>query len=883
MNGKVPDSFLAKVHFVPNIPENLAGLSELSQNLWWTWNPKARQLFRLIDLKAWIDTKGNAVRFLRNVSQARLDEAAKDKEIIKAYKDVMKSFQTYMGAEKSWWRKHDGVEHDNTLVAYFSAEYGLHETLQIYSGGLGVLSGDHLKSSSDLGIPMVAIGLLYHDGYFQQQIDSHGQQIAHYTRQKWDDLPVFEVKTKDGQPLKIQLEFPGRLITAKVWVIHVGRVPIYAMDTDLPENMEADRSLTARLYGGDQEVRIQQEIILGMGGVKTLRALVREGIISHEPTVYHMNEGHSAFLSLERLRNYMQDDALTFAEAREVIRGSSVFTTHTPVPAGHDRFSLGLMEKYFRSYYERLGISRSEFIDIGVEPMPDGQQLFSMTILALHFASMANGVSRLHGDVSKRMMAPIWRDLPPSETPIGYITNGVHTRTWMSFDMQNLFDQYLGEHWRERLIHPDMWEEMVKAIPDEKLWETMHKLKDDLVRFIHDRLRIQHSRFGEMPGEIEKLNEVFLSDALTIGFARRFATYKRATLIFHDPDRLARIIGNPERPVQLVFSGKAHPADQGGQEFIRRIFEYAKDPAFRNRLVFLENYDMNIGRRLTSGVDVWLNNPRRPLEASGTSGMKVPINGGLNCSILDGWWPEAYELNPEVGWAIGMQKHYEDQAQQDAEDAEMLYSTIEKEIVTLFYDRDENNIPHGWIKRVKEAMKTVGPVFNTDRMVTQYTENYYKKASKRFSELSLSKYKEARAYAKRKADLVTNWNQVSLSAELACDMPSSDEMYSTPVKQPIHVKASVNLGNLTPDDVSVEIYVEEIRPKGDDLPRIHRVPMQLEKGASNGRHAYKGSFTMPESGEHGFTVRVIPNEAKLFQTHELGLVRWAQVNDPVRR
>lgn len=880
MRNVVPEKFLGRIHFTPNIPEKLIGLSQLAQNMWWTWNPKARALFRMIDLDTWITSRGNAVRFLRNVSQQKLDEAAKNKELLPHYKEVMESFEEYNKANQSWWRKRHGKDEvKDSLIAYFSAEYGLHEILQIYSGGLGVLSGDHCKSASDLGIPMVALGLLYRDGYFQQFIDQNGQQVALYQRHKWEELPVLEVRDTKGAEVKIQIDYPGRVVTAKVWVINVGRIAIYMMDTDIPENMEADRQLTSRLYGGDQEMRIQQEIMLGVGGMKVLHALNAAGILSQMPTMFHMNEGHPAFLSLERLRFYVDKEKLSIREATEVIRASSVFTTHTPVPAGHDRFPLPLVDKYFRAYYEGLQISRAEFIDFGVEPMPDGQQLFSMTILALHFAAMVNGVSRLHGDVSKKMMSPIWRDVPPSETPIDYITNGVHTRTWMSFDVQNLFDKFVGPNWRDRISHPDMWEEAVEKIPDADLWQTMGELKQALIRFIHLRLREQHSRFGEMPDQLEELDEIFTADALTIGFARRFATYKRATLIFRDPERLARIICNPERPVQLVFSGKAHPADRPGQEFIRRIIEYSKQHNFHNRLVFLENYDMNIGRRLTSGVDLWLNNPRRPYEASGTSGMKVPLNGGLNCSILDGWWPEAMRINPEVGWAIGFEKEYHDEEKQDADDAEHLYRTLEKEIVPLYHDRDKKGIPRGWIARVKESMKTCGPAFSSDRMVSEYAEKFYVRGSRRYYQLTAGGYKEARATAQKKAELRKHWSQIRLSARVVTEIASSGEMYNVLVKQPVRIRAEVFLGHIAPEDVIVEIYAEDLKAAGGSLPRVTRIPMEFENEETVDGircRVYTGALCMEESGEQGFTVRVIPGDPSLFHPHELGLVRWAQ-------
>jgi starch phosphorylase len=726
---------------------------------------------------------------------------------------------------------------------------------------------------------MVAVGLLYRDGYFQQFIDKDGQQHAIYQRQKWEELPVAEVRTAEGKEIKVHLEFPGRIVAAKLWMISVGRIPIYMLDTDLPENMEGDRALTARLYGGDQEVRIQQELLLGIGGTRALRALRKAGLLPMDPTVYHLNEGHPAFLSLERLRELMQHDGLSQAEATEVIRATSIFTTHTPVPAGHDRFPIGLVEKYFRNFYESIQLSRSEFIDFGYEPMPDGQQLFSMTILALHFSAMANGVSELHGEVSRAMMAPIWRDVPASEVPIGHITNGVHTRTWMSFDLQNLFDKYVGPNWRDAIPDPKMWAQALDNIPDAELWATKRELKAAFVRFIHTHLRDQHARFGEMPDEIEKLDEIFNAKDLTIGFARRFATYKRATLIFRDPARLARIMNDPNRPIQLVFAGKAHPADIPGQQFIRRIIEFSRQPEFRNRLVFLENYDMNIGRRMTSGVDLWLNNPRRPLEASGTSGMKVPLNAGLNCSILDGWWPEAYRVNPLVGWALGREKHYDSEDQQDAEDAEHLYRTLENEIAPLYYKVNANGIPEGWIARVKESMKTVAPRFNTDRMVSEYTERYYLWGSTRGRELVAENYAAAREYARHKAELRKNWGQTRLKARVLSTMPPGAEVYSVQVKDRVEVEAEVFLGAIPRKDVQVEIYLEDLRNGNGGLPAVDRVPMTfVREEVVDGLvwNVYKGSVERGETGDFGFTVRLVPNDPKLFHPHELGLVRWAQ-------
>ncbi len=879
MSNQSPGPYLGKIHFVPNIPERLRGLLKLSRNLWWTWNPKARELFRMIDLETWKSARGNAVRFLRDVPQARLDAAAEDSAILERHDDVMAHLSEYLTTKDTWWNRNHGAEDAKALIAYFSAEYGWHETLQTYSGGLGVLAGDHCKSASDLGLPMVAVGLLYRDGYFQQYIDENGQQVAIYESQRWEELPVREVRSKDERNVLIEVEFPGRIVTAKVWVVRVGRIRIFLLDTDVPENMESDRQLTARLYGGDQETRIQQEILLGIGGIRALRKLHALGILERTPTLYHMNEGHSAFLSLERMRDYIRE-GLKLHEAVEVIRSSSLFTTHTPVPAGHDRFPVPLMEKYFRSYYESIPMSRAEFLDFGLEPLANGQQLFSMTILALHTSSMANGVSQLHSEVSRKMMAPIFRDVPPSETPIDHVSNGVHTRTWMSFEMQNLFDRFIGEQWRERIMDREMWEQAVEEIPDDLLWETKSVLKGVLVRFIHERLRQQHYRHGERSEQLDALESIFTTEALTIGFARRFATYKRATLLFHNMERLARILRNPDRPVQIVFSGKAHPADKPGQDFIRRIFELSKLPEFHNSLVFLENYDMNVGRRLTSGVDLWLNTPRRPNEASGTSGMKVPLNAGLNCSILDGWWPEAYRENPATGWAIGYEKEYQDEEQQDEEDADHLYRVLERQIVPVYYNRDERGIPREWLRRVKEAMKIVGPVFSTDRMVSEYADKYYGFGSRRYQRMVADNYRVAREYAGALTELRQHWGQVRLTARVLSETPPGTDIYTSLVKEGIDVEAEVFLGTIPREDVSVEIYAEDLRTTNGSLPRVVRIPLGFVEEKTVGRQTasiYRGRLAMNESGDLGFTVRVLPNEEKFFRPQTLGLVRWAAI------
>ncbi|MCB2156165.1 alpha-glucan family phosphorylase [bacterium] len=865
LQRKVPTQFLGKLRVLPKLPAPLEGLEDLANNLWWSWNPSARALFREICPETWRRTEGNPVRFMETVSQKVLEEASKSKPILKMYDTVMKQYQGYLGDKKTWFDVTHGGK-TGTQIAYFSAEFGLHESLPIYSGGLGVLAGDHCKSASDLGLPFVGVGLLYREGYFIQDIDHDGQQRAIYKALDWRDLPVKPALDSKNEQIYVTVDLPGRVLTAKVWRVQVGRNPLYLLDTDIDKNTAEDRQLTFRLYGGGHEMRIQQEILLGIGGVRALRAL---GV---EPSIFHMNEGHSVFLGLERLREYMHNDNLAFRDAVEMVRSSTLFTTHTPVPAGNDAFPPALMEKYFRPFWESLGISRAQFLALGLDTQQDGSQLYSLTVLALNLVAMANGVSELHGHVSRAMWQHIWPDVPARENLIQHITNGVHTRTWLSIDIQELFDKYFEKNWRERLSDPKLWEQVDK-IPDEDLWNAISKLRADLMDFVHKRVTSQHARFGESPDRLREWSEIMDKDTLTIGFARRFATYKRATLIFRDRERLARILNNPERPIQLIFAGKAHPADVPGQALIRQIQEMSREPEFQGKIIFLENYDMNIGRRLTSGVDVWLNNPRRPYEASGTSGMKVPLNGGLNCSILDGWWPEAFRDNHLVGWALGEERFYDNPDQQDEADAESIYATFEHQIAKLFYKRDNKGIPREWVNRVRESMKEVAAMFSTHRMVQDYTNMYYVPAGQRHGLLVANRYERARQNAKWKEEIRTNWPSIRIHAFLE---NNGAPVHTVRVREKMELVAEVDLGPIDPDDVQVEIYMASLAETGEDeFPRAGSIPMHPEGKNDKGRYVFRGNLLEGDSGEYGYTVRVVPKHPDLIHPNELGLISWA--------
>jgi starch phosphorylase len=698
-----------------DLPKKLARLGELAYNLWWTWQPEAGRLYSQLDRAMWERLNHNPIRMLREITRARLNEVLKDKDYMDSYKRVFENFDLYTSQQDTWTNQTQPKLAQNP-IAYFSMEFGLHETLPIYSGGLGVLAGDHLKEASDLGLPLTGIGFMYAQGYFSQRISEDGWQEALNNPLKFEDLPVIQV-LEDGKPVTVSVELPDRNIALHVWEVRVGRIPLYLLDSNVEGNSDYDRILTARLYWSDLDRRIIQEVLLGIGGVRMLRAL------GAKPTVWHMNEGHAAFLTLERARELV-DAGETFESAIEKTRGQNIFTTHTPVPAGNDEFPLWLMDKYLAAIWPQLGLNREQFYDLARHQQPHGET-FSMGVLALRSSKGRNAVSELHGHVSRDMWHFLWSDKKVEDVPITHVTNGVHTANWMARRLRMLLDLHLGRNWLDRLDDSNLWDKL-DTLPNEALWEVRQHLKRKLDFYLRERVRDRWTAGGFHPVQVVSAGLLLNPYVLTIGFARRFATYKRASLILSDVERLLHVINRPNMPVQIVFAGKAHPADEPGKQLIQKIYRTVKRAETGGRLVFVEDYDMNLARYLVQGVDVWLNTPRRPLEASGTSGMKAGLNGALNFSILDGWWREAF--NGKNGWSIGEDKHTEVTDLQDQSDAQDLYNKLENELIPMYYDRDINGVPTEWVGRMKESIKTVTPQFSTRRMVKEYVEKLYSKA-----------------------------------------------------------------------------------------------------------------------------------------------------------
>lgn len=848
---------IQRFNVMPSLPEKLKPLMKVAHNLWWVWNFEAIELFRRLDVELWRECQHNPLALLGAISQKKLNEAA-DSESFMAHMKRVEDELDYHLNKKSWFEETHGV-HRDAHFAYFSAEFGIHESLPIYSGGLGVLAGDHLKSASELGLPLCGVGLLYRLGYFHQYLSFDGWQQERYPETDFHNIPVQLVKNIQAQPLVIGVEMPGRTVYAQIWEVAVGCIKLYLLDTNILSNSPEDRAITDQLYVGDAEMRIKQELILGIGGVRALKAM---GV---NVSTFHMNEGHSAFLAIERIREAIVEKGLSFAEAYEFVTASSVFTTHTPVPAGNERFTIELIDKYLSIHYKHLGLSKEEFLAFGRENPSNKEETFCMTVLAIKTAAGCNGVAKLHGRVSREMWQRIWPSLPVHEVPIDHVTNGIQTLSWTSDEMMRLLNRYLGPRWIDNPVDKDIWQ-AIDSIPASELWRCRERLRERLVGFSRKRLKAQLIARGVSKSEIEYADSVLDSEALTIGFARRFATYKRATLIMRDIDRLAAFMGDRDRPVQFVFAGKAHPKDTPGKEFIKQIIEISRKEGFRNRIVFIEDYDINIARYLVQGVDVWLNNPIRPQEASGTSGMKVIPNGGLNLSILDGWWDEGY--NGDNGWAIGRGEEYADQDYQDTIESQSLYNILEKEVIPCFYDRGTDGIPKEWVRHIKNSMKTLAPEFNTNRMVQNYTENFYLRAHDSFVKLSGDGYKEARNLASWKKHVTEKWNTVSI-ADMGCG-ESTDVTVGARVK----VNAKLHLGELTPDDVLVELYFGSLNPNGDIINGA-ALPMVFSEKQDGGNYLFEGQMLCLKSGQFGYTVRVIPHHACMTRKFEPGMITWA--------
>jgi len=852
----------------PLLPPELQPLRKLASNLMWCWDHELISLFSRIDPDLWVETLHNPVMMLGRVKQERLLELAADDSFTSQLRRAQQRLDDYMN-RTSWYSKTYQRPCDRALIAYFSMEFGITESLQIYSGGLGILAGDHLKSASDLGIPMVAVGLLYQKGYFQQYLNADGWQQERDANNDFYNLPLTLERDEKGDPLLVEVTFPGRPVYAQIWRADVGRVPLYLLDTNIEVNSQEDQDIADHLYGGGSELRLKQEALLGVGGMRALHAL------DIRPQVYHMNEGHLAFLAVERCRMLMQEHDLTFAQAVELTKAGTLFTTHTNVPAGIDRFPADLIGRYFGHYYEVLGLNHEQFLALGRQNPHDPYEPFCMAILAFRMAAYANGVSKLHGIVARRMWQSVWPGIPDDEIPIGSITNGVHQASFISRDMANLFDRYLGPRWRETPGDARLWSR-VDRIPSAELWNTHERRRERLVSMARERLHEQLERRGASNAELMGAEEVLNPEALTIGFARRFATYKRATLLMHDPDRLIRILSNRDRPVQFIFAGKAHPDDNPGKELIRQVVHIARRQELRTRLVFLEDYDMNLARYMVQGVDVWLNTPIRPREASGTSGIKAAANGVLNLSILDGWWAEAY--TPEVGWSIGHGEVYEDRNYQDHIESNALYNLLEQEVIPLFYQRSSDGLPRNWIEKIKASMKTVCPTFNTHRMLREYTEKYYTPACTRYSRFFQNNAEIAKSFAGWKQEIREHWPQLHVQ-RVQSDIP-----VETQVGVANNVRAEIYLGKLTPQDVTVELYHGAVDASGEILaPQIVEMEYEPkqggkagdEPGSQEGVYTFAKQLTCQSSGMHGFTVRVLPHHSEQVSPFETGLILWS--------
>jgi glycogen phosphorylase len=840
----------------PRLPEVLEPLNDLARNLWWTWEPDARKLFRDLDPALWDQTNHNPIRMLQLSRQARLVEIASDEDYLRSMRQVHDQFLAYMNRTDTYGKQRPGAPR----IAYFSAEFGFHESVPNYSGGLGILSGDHCKSASDLDLNFSAVTLLYRHGYFKQQISKDGWQEAVSLNQNFHHLPVRETRVGD-QTLFVTVDILGRDVIAKVWELQIGRIKLFLLDTDIQQNSPEDRLITEQLYGGDFEMRIRQEIVLGIGGVRALDAL---GI---KPDVFHMNEGHSAFLSLERIRQYVQEKGMSYYPALQMVAASNVFTTHTPVPAGNDAFSRDLIGRYLGKYAHDFGLGFDEFFGLG-QTMVNSTDLFSMTILALRTSRHANGVSKLHGEVSKGLWRDVWAGVPLAEVPITSITNGIHTKTWTAPEFHRIYEKYLGADWADHLTDGEYWRRVID-IPDDVLWQTHQLLKQRLIDFVRERLRIQRARIGESPKELLKINSVLNPDVLTIGFARRFATYKRATLLFSNKDRLLRLVQNAERPVQFIFAGKSHPQDEPGKKFIQEVYHASREAGLEHAIVFVEDYDTYIGRRLTQGVDIWLNNPLRPLEASGTSGMKLPPNGGMNFSVLDGWWCEGY--SGRNGWPIGPEITGGNVEFQKEVDVDSLFNILENQIIPLYYAKPDGRLPLAWLQLMRESIRSVTPMFNTHRMVKEYSERLYEPAAKALKVLSANSYKAAIELAKWKQNTRADWGKIRI--EHVDAVPA--DVRELIVGDTLRVEVKAFLGPVDPSHVRVQAYIGH--SEDGSIANPFTIDLQeIEKGEAPGQFKFKGDITATESGSYGFNVRVIPTHPHLSQEHELRLITWAR-------
>ena len=847
------------LNIAPSLPDKLLPALDLAYNLRWCWNHDVTDLFRRLDRDLWEQVGMNPVLMLGRISQERLEEITNDEALMAHLERVYSELVSYLGETRTWYSS-ELNGHSDLHVAYFSLEFGINETLPIYSGGLGILAGDHLKAASDLGIPLTGVGILYQEGYFRQYLNADGWQQEEYLDNDFYTMPLKQVTGENGGQLSITVDYPDGPVKALIWKLNIGRVELYLLDANTSENKPEARKITSALYGGDLDMRIRQEILLGIGGVRALKAV---GI---NPKVYHMNEGHSAFLALERIRQYKERTGLSFWEGHSLVRSSNVFTTHTPVPAGNDVFPPDMVLHYFSPYLPQYEIDEKSFLGLGRQDPRDKNEGFCMTVLAIKEAAFINGVSELHGKVSRGMWRNVWPKVPIEEIPVSHVTNGIHTNSWVSKETSDLFSRYLGPRWMVDPADEELWKR-IDIIPAEELWRTHERRRERLVAFARRKLAEQLRDRGASEVEVRQAGEVLNPEALTIGFARRFATYKRGTLLFRNLERLIKILSDKERPVQIIFAGKAHPRDTAGKELIREIIHKARHPVLRQHIVFLENYDMFVARYLVQGVDVWLNTPRRPLEASGTSGMKASANAGLNLSVLDGWWDEAYRENTQIGWSIGSGEEYDNTEYQDNIEADSLYDLLEKEVIPLFYERGQDGLPRGWIQFMKNNLRTICPFFNTNRMVKDYTRMAYLPCSERHNMMCDNDCAEAKSFTQWKQHVREVWKNVHIK-DISCMECST----SLKVGDKLKVQAKIDLAGLTPDDVVVQIVYG---PLDKNNTIIDPKTKEMENtGQDEGAMIFEGDMSCETSGRLGNTIRIMPRHEVLLDPYKMGLIIW---------
>ena len=838
-----------KIVVESNLPEGLAPLRELSKNLWWVWNPEARELFQQIDKKIWEECAHNPIILLDEVSFKRFRELEKNQDFVAKMHHTYDKFNQYLGERKSL---------EGPQIAYFSMEYGLHDSLKIFSGGLGMLAGDYLKEASDMKANLVAVGLLYRYGYFKQILSIHGEQMAHYEHQEFSKVPVQPAMDENGNWIKIEVEYPGRKLTARVWEVNVGSVKLLLLDADLPENQEQDRFVTHHLYGGDNENRLKQEILLGIGGIRALNKL------GYHSDVYHCNEGHAAFIGLERLSNIIEREQLTFAEAKEVVRSSTIFTTHTPVPAGHDSFHVELLKHYMNHIPSKLGLNWNEFELLG--KAEEQEEQFNMSYLAANLSQGINGVSKLHGEVSKDVLKSLYKGYLKEELEIGYVTNGVHYSSWVAPEWKQIHKEYFGEQFPQNQLDFNVWEKIYQ-VPDEKIWEIRKALRKNLINYIKQRFSDNWIKRNENPKLITEVLGKLNPNALTIGFARRFATYKRGYLLFRNLDRLAKIVNNPERPVQFIFAGKAHPADKAGQDLIKRIVEISKLPDFRGKILFVQNYDINLAKMLLQGVDVWLNTPTRPLEASGTSGQKGAMNGTLHFSVLDGWWVEGYK--PNAGWALPAERAYDVQDFQDELDAETIYTIFENEIVNAFYDRNKGGLPKQWIDYIKNTVAEVAPHFTTGRMLQDYMEKYYKPQYRRIQNVKNENFRWARELAAWKYKISSVWDEIEVKKVEISDGATN----VMKVGQDYPVRVELDLKGLDCNEIGLELVVTHNGTSDEEFRILETEDFEVESCGDN-TCCYKLNFHPVHPGSFSYGFRIYPKNDGLPHRQDFRYVKW---------